>query len=49
MLFKKPPPQNRKNRKGEYTYQEFLNFGVFSSFELSAKENLDATAQPLQY
>lgn len=31
-----------------YTYQEFLNLGALSSFELSAKENLDATAQPLQ-
>lgn len=35
-------------KNSTYTYQEFLNLGALSSFELSAKENLDATAQPLQ-
>jgi len=30
------------------THQEFLNLGIFSSFQVSAVENRDATAHPLQ-
>lgn len=30
------------------THHEFLNLGIFSSFKVSAAENLDATAHPLQ-
>jgi hypothetical protein len=37
---------NKQIRKIQY--HEFLNFGIFSSFELSAIENLDGTTQPLQ-
>jgi hypothetical protein len=37
---------NKQLRK--IPYHEFLNFGIFSSFELSAIENLDGMAQPLQ-
>lgn len=29
-------------------HQVFLNFGRFSSFEVSAMKNLEATEQPLQ-
>ena len=29
------------------THHAFLNFGMFSSFEVSETENLDVTAQPL--
>lgn len=40
-------PQSKNKEKTEETNQEFLNFGTFSSFEVSAAINLDTTAQPL--
>ncbi len=36
-----------KDEEGILTDQEFLNFGIFSSFKESAIEDFEATAQPL--
>ena len=37
-----------RNRK-PWTHQVFLNFGIFSSFDGSAIDNLDAILQPLPH
>ena len=37
----------RLKNAGIFTDQEFLNFGIFSSFKESAIEDFEATAQPL--
>lgn len=49
MLLLTPQPQPlKKKQRNKETHQKFLNFGTFSSFEVSAEVNLGATAHPLQ-